>query len=111
MRGEIWMAQLDPVKGSEQAGVRPMIIVSRDSINLLLRVVVGVPTTDRNNLRKLAATHVEFAKGVGGLTMHSVALCEKVRAIDKCGFIRQLGTLPPIEMRKVEDALRATLVL
>ncbi|MBZ5628305.1 MAG: type II toxin-antitoxin system PemK/MazF family toxin [Acidobacteriia bacterium] len=105
------MAQLDPVKGSEQAGTRPMIVVSRDSINLLLRVVIGIPTTDRNNLRKLAATHVELAKGVGGLTMNSVALCEKVRAIDKCGFLRHMGTLPPTEMGKVEEALRAALVL
>jgi mRNA-degrading endonuclease toxin of MazEF toxin-antitoxin module len=88
-----------------------MIIVSRDSINLLLRVVVGVPVTDRSNLRQLAATHVEFAKGVGGFTMNCVALCEKVRAIDKCGFVRQMGTLPPIEMRRVEEALRAALNL
>jgi mRNA interferase MazF len=105
------MAQLDPVKGSEQAGNRPMIVVSRDSINQLLRVVVGVPTTDRNNLRVLAATHVELAKGVGGLTMNSVALCEKVRAIDKCGFLRRMGTLPKPEMERVEDALRAALDL
>lgn len=88
-----------------------MIIVSRDSINCHLRVVIGVPTTHRANLRVVTAFQVELKKGVGGLTMDSVALCEKVRAIDKSGFVHRMGSLPENEMRRIEAALRVVMNL
>jgi len=111
------MFSLDPTKGSEQAGTRPIIVVSRDSINHSAVgtnrsiVIVGVPTTDRTNLDELYPSHVELKKGVGGLTMDSVALCEQVRAISVDRLVRYMGTLPPADLTRIEIALRIVLVL
>jgi mRNA interferase MazF len=111
------MFSLDPTKGSEQAGTRPIVIVSRDSINHSALgtnrtvVVVGVPLTDRQNLYQLYPSHVELKKGAGGLTKDSVALCEQVRAVSLDRLVRYMGKLSPSDLRKIEDALRVVLVL
>src|SRR5689334_15711329 len=119
-RGDVIMVQLDPTKGSEQAGARPVIVVSRDSINRITinnnpsrtLVMVCVPTTDRQNLDQLYPCHVELRKGAGGLEKASVALCEQVRAIAPGErLIRHMGKLGFEDMRKIEEALRIVLAL
>lgn len=111
------MFNLDPPKGSEQAGTRPVIIVSRDSINHnaigtnRTIVVVAVPVTDRKNIEELYPSHVPLKKGAGGLTMDSVALCEQVRAISVDRLVQFLGVLPPGDLKRIEDALRIVLQL
>ena len=112
------MVSLEPTKGSEQGGTRPVIVVSRDSINHnavnnnRTIVVVGIPTTDRLNLEKLYPCHVELKKGLGGLEKDSVALCEQVRSIaPEERHIRYMGRLPEEEMAKIEVALKITLDL
>lgn len=111
------MVNLEPTRGSEQGGTRPVIVVSRNSINQNLvgnasgLVVVGVPTTDRTNLSRLYPSHIELKKGMGGLTMDCVALCEQVRAVAFERLVRFMGTLPPKELAQVEEALRIVLLL
>lgn len=111
------MVNLEPTKGSEQGGTRPVVVVSRNSINQHLvgnasgLVIVGVPTTDRANLSRLYPSHVELKKGIGGLTMDCVALCEQVRSVAVERLVRYMGTLPSKELAHIEEALRIVLLL
>ncbi len=109
-RGEVYVGRLDPVEGSEQAGARPVVIVSRDAINDTRRVVVAVPfTTDRG--RDLVPSQVRIIVPDGGLRVDSVALCEQVRAIAKTRLDRPLGVLSPASMERIDRAHRVALNL
>lgn len=111
------MFSLDPTRGSEQAGTRPVIVVSRDAINHTIvgnnrgLLVVAVPATDAEHIEELYPSHVKLKRGIGGLTKDSVALCEQVRAISVDRLVRYMGTLPREDMEKIEEALRIVLVL
>jgi mRNA interferase MazF len=110
------MFRLDPTEGSEQGGTRPIVIVSRNSINHNAIgnrsiVVMGVPTTDRENLEELYPSHVELKKGIGGLTKDSVALCEQARAVSVDRLVRYMGKLPLEHLEKIEQALRNVMML
>jgi mRNA interferase MazF len=111
------MFSLDPTKGSEQSGTRPIVVVSRDSINHNAVgtnrsiVVVAVPVTDRENLGELYPSHVALKKGAGGLTKDSVALCEQVRAVSTDRLVRYMGKLSSTDLAKIEAALRLVLLL
>jgi len=110
-RGDVYLARLDPVEGSEQAGERPVIVVSRDAINLSSPVVVIVPTTDANHKRRIYPSQVVLKTGDGGLAKDSVALGEQVRAINTTRFIKQLGHLSPASIAQIGAALKITLDL
>jgi len=110
-RGDIFDARLNPTEGSEQAGVRPVVIVSRDSINKNSSVIVVVPLTKAKNVKRNYPNNVTIGKGEGGLTIESVLLGGQVRAISKSRLLRQRGTLSTDIMRQVDRALRITLDL
>jgi mRNA interferase MazF len=110
-RSEIWVADLQPSQGSEQGGVRPVLVVSRDAINKFSPNVIAVSITDAANKTKVYPSHVWLASGHGGLTMDSVALCEQVRAISKTRLKRRLGNLSRAEMASIEAALKIALDL
>lgn len=110
-RGDIFDARLNPTEGSEQAGVRPVVIVSRDAINKNSSVVVIVPLTKAANVKRNYPNNVTVAKGEGGLTFESVLLGGQVRAISKSRILRQRGTLSVETMQQVDRALRITLDL
>ncbi len=110
-RGDIFDARLSPTEGSEQAGIRPVVIVSRDAINKSSSVVVVVPLTKAVNVKRSYPNHVAIAKGEGGLTVASVMLGGQVRAISSTRLLRQRGTLSTTTMQKVDQALRITLDL
>ena len=61
VRGDVFSARLDPTEGSEQAGTRPVIVVSRDSINANSPVVVVIPVTDAGNVKRLYPSHAYLA--------------------------------------------------
>lgn len=112
------MVNLEPIKGSEQGGARPIIVVSRDAINHYAinknrtLIMVGIPTTDRANLDKLYPSHVELKRGSGGFTCDSVALCEQIRAIAPGErLIRFMGRLTEEQMKRLEVAIKITLDL
>jgi len=111
VRGDIFSARLDPVEGSEQAGTRPVLVVSRDSINANSPVVVVVPLTDAANVKRTYPSHTYLLNGVGGLKMDSVAKAEQIRAIQVSRFVGYYGRLDREAMGRVEDAIRITLAL
>lgn len=110
-RGDVYDARLSPSEGSEQAGVRPVIIVSRNAINQNSPVIVVVPLTSAINVDRPYPSNVVIGKGLGGLTVDSVALTGQVRAINITRFIRFRGVLPAEVMREISRALGITLDL
>ena len=109
-RGEVWLAALDPVRGSEQAGTRPILVLQVNPLNDFLRTVVVIPFT--SNLRWSRFPFcVQVGAGDGGLYGDSVALCHQVRVIDKTRLIRRLGEVSHMTMTGVVHATRSALGL
>jgi len=109
-RGEVWLTALDPVRGSEQAGTRPVLVVQPDALNAFLRTIVVVPFT--TNLRWGEFPFcVRVPAGEGGLSSDSVALCHQVRVADKSRLVRSLGQVSDAMMVKVEQAISVPLGL
>lgn len=107
-RGEIWLATLDPVRGSEQAGKRPVMIMQTNAINRFTTTVLAIPFT--TNLRRAALPScVGVAKGEGGLSSESVALCHQLRVLDKSRLIIKLGAVSKTTLQKIEDCALFTL--
>ena len=110
-RGDVFAARLDPVEGSEQAGTRPIIVVSRDAINRSSPVVVVVPCTTLRQGRRIYPNDVVLRASEGGLRADSVALGGQIRAIAKTRLTRHWGVLRPATLRKIDAALLITLDL
>jgi mRNA interferase MazF len=107
IRGEVWLAGLDPVRGSEQAGTRPVLILQADPLNAFLRTVVVIPFT--TNLAWARFPYcVLLSAGDGGLISDSVALCHQIRVSDKTRLLRRLGQISDAGMAAVEQAIRVT---
>lgn len=110
-RGDVFLARLDPSEGSEQAGTRPVVIVSRDAINRSSPVVVVVPFTSSNDGRRIYPSQVLIKALEGGLRTDSIALGEQVRAITRDRLVSRWGKLEPGAMRRIDRALLITLDL
>lgn len=110
-RGDVYLTALDPADGSEQAGTRPAIVVSRDAINANSPVVIVVPLTTRSNKKHIYPSQVEMKAGEAGLTSDSIALCEQVRAISKKRLLRHFGHLSNQRMSQVSASLKIALDL
>ena len=109
VRGDVFSARLDPTEGSEQAGTRPVVVISRDSINANSPVVVIVPVTDAANVKRVYPSYVQLPKGSGGLKMDSVAKAEQIRAIQVSRFVGYYGRLEKEALTRIEDAIKITL--
>jgi mRNA interferase MazF len=108
-RGEIWLADLNPVRGHEQAGCRPVLVVSVDAFNQSLAdLAVIIPIT--STLRPIPF-HFVIQPPEGGLTNPSALLCEAVRSISKDRLLARWGTVAPATIVQVEDRLRILLGL
>lgn len=103
-RGDVYDARLDPIEGSEQAGYRPVIIVSRNSINESAPRVIAVPCTSYHRQR-IYPTNVFIQAGEGGLDRDSLALCDQIRALSKSRLATQRGTLSAIVLSSVDEAI------
>ena len=103
-RGDIYYADLSPVVGSEQGGVRPVLIVQNDVGNKFSPTVIAAATTSRIEKNNLP-THIEVDGGECGLAKDSVVLLEQVRTIDKQRLREKMGTLDHADMGKVNQAL------
>lgn len=110
-RGDIFFAALDPTRGSEQAGSRPVVIVSRDAINDNSSVIVCVPCTNAANCSKVYPSQLLLRKGTGGLGMDSVAMCEQIRAIAKDRLGKRIGKLDAQSVNALEQRLKIALDL
>lgn len=107
-RGDIYYADLSPVVGSEQGGVRPVLIVQNDIGNRYSPTVIAVAVTSRMTKSKLP-THVEISSGIGGLERDSVVLLEQIRTLDKRRLRDKIGELSDDEMQAVNQGLLISL--
>ena len=107
-RGEIYYADLSPVVGSEQGGVRPVLIVQNDLGNLTSPTVIVAPLTSRSK-KKTLRTHVTVDPPEGGLSRPSQVLCEQVRTLEKSRLSLYLGRLSADTLRRVDEALEQAL--
>ncbi len=107
-RGEIYCADLNPVIGSEQGGIRPVLIVQNDVGNRYSPTVIVAAITSQINKAKLP-THIEIPANKYGLTRDSVILAEQLRTLDKQRLRERLGVLPAHTMQVVDEALTISL--
>ena len=109
-RGEIYFAQLNPVVGSEQGGVRPVLVVQNDIGNQYSPTTIILAITSQINKAKLP-THVELKADLYGLERDSVILTEQIRTIDKTRLKQRIAVLNEETMQKVDQALLISLEL
>ena len=109
-RGEIYYADLSPVEGSEQGGIRPVLIVQNDIGNQYSPTTIILAITSQINKAKLP-THVELPKEKTGLERDSVILAEQVRTIDKSRLQHKVTVLSNEIMEKVNRAVEISLGL
>lgn len=107
-RGELYYADLSPVVGSEQGGVRPVLVVQNDVGNKYSPTVIAAAVTSRINKAKLP-THIELGAKEYGLPKDSVVLLEQIRTLDKCRLKDRIGEIPTDVMAKVNRALMISL--
>lgn len=110
MRGDVYLADLNPSRGSEQAGIRPVIIVQRDRLAQFTTTSVVIPLTTNLRRANIPGTIV-IPSGESGLTQESVVLCYQIVVIDKERLIRKLGTLSHNYLLMLKVALDYTLEL
>ena len=103
-RGEIYYADLSPVVGSEQGGVRPVLIVQNDVGNKHSPTVIAAAITSQRDKSKLP-THIELNASRYGLAKDSIVLLEQIRTIDKQRLRERMGELDQPSMNKVNNAL------
>lgn len=103
-RGEIYYADLSPVVGSEQGGVRPVLIVQNDVGNRYSPTVIAAAITSRQDKAKLP-THIDLPSGGCGLSRDSVVLLEQIRTIDKQRLREKMGSLDDTAMSRIDQAL------
>ena len=106
-RGEIYLVNLNPVKGREQSGHRPVLVLSIDSINRLPLVVTVVVGTKGANVPRNYPTNVRVSSQDSGLPMETVFLGFQIRSLDAKRFPKQAaGKLSSAKMQQVENAVR-----
>ncbi|GFP41428.1 mRNA interferase MazF [Candidatus Hakubella thermalkaliphila] len=107
-RGEIWLANLNPTRGSEQAGIRPVLIFQNDVVSKFAPTVLAIPLT--TNLRRASLPScVQISKGEGGLASDSVVLCHQLRVLDKTRLQRKLGTVRQETLSAIESRVLFTM--
>ena len=109
-RGEIYFAQLNPVVGSEQGGIRPVLVVQNDIGNQYSPTTIVLAITSQINKAKLP-THVELKANTYGMERDSVILTEQIRTIDKTRLKQRIAVLKEEMMGKVDKALAVSLEL
>lgn len=103
-RGDIYYADLSPVVGSEQGGIRPVLIIQNDVGNKYSPTVIAAAITSQINKAKMP-THIELTACEYGLNKDSVILLEQIRTIDKKRLREKIGRLDEGLMSRVNDAL------
>lgn len=109
----IFVASLDPTAGSEQAGRRPVLVISRERLNQMLPVVNVLPITSRKSpQRTIYPNEVLLLAGTSGLALDSIVLCYQIRTLDKRRLDRHIGDLNDQVLRAaIAEAVRFQLEL
>ena len=109
LRGEIWLANLDPTLGHEQSGFRPVLILSDNAFNQgLAGLTIVVPITSKE---RFVRSHVEILPPEGGLSLRSFIKCEDIRSISTERFIKRLGVVTAKTLHETELRLRYLLAM
>jgi mRNA interferase MazF len=103
-RGDIYYADLSPVVGSEQGGIRPVLIVQNDVGNKYSPTVIAAAITSQKFKTKLP-THINVNAHDCGLSKDSVVLLEQIRTLDKQRLREKMGNLPETDMNRINSAL------
>lgn len=96
LKGEVWLVNLDPAEGHEQAKIRPCVVLSNDQMNTKIGLSIVVPFTGSGLLTrsgKLSPTMVEVLPPEGGLTKASYSMAHQVRTVSHARFTKRIGTL------------------
>ncbi len=104
-RGDIYYADLSPVVGSEQGGVRPVLIVQNDVGNRFSPTVIAAAITSQKDKARLP-THIQLNSVGSGLARDSIVLLEQIRTIDKKRLKEHMGKLDEFSMKRVNEALQ-----
>ena len=104
-RGDIFYADLSPVVGSEQGGIRPVLIVQNDVGNRFSPTVIAAAITSQKDKARLP-THIQLKSLGSGLARDSIVLLEQIRTIDKRRLKEHMGRLDDTSMTRVDEALQ-----
>lgn len=107
-RGELYYADLNPVVGSEQGGIRPILVLQNDVGNKYSPTIIAAATTSRLTKAKLP-THIRLARQNTPLPQDSIVLLEQIRTIDKSRIKQRIGEVPADVMQQINDALLISL--
>lgn len=107
-KGDLYFADLSPVIGSEQGGVRPVLVVQNNVGNRYSPTIIVAAVTSRKNKADLP-THVEIPAEGNGLSKNSVVLLEQLRTIDKKRLKERIGTIDEKRLPDVDEALGVSL--
>lgn len=108
-RGDLYMANLNPFKGSEQGGTRPVLVLQNNDGNYYCPTLIVAPLTTKIK-KQNQPTHY-YLERVRGLSAPSIVELEQIKTIDKLRVQRYVGKLSPEQMSGVEDALRCSMGL
>ena len=109
-RGEVFYADLSPVVGSEQGGVRPVLIIQNEIGNKHSPTVIAAAITSRQDKNRLP-THIGVRADRCGLAKDSIILTEQIRTLDKRRLRERAGKIPPEDMHRVDEALGVSMGL
>ena len=109
-RGDIFYADLSPVVGSEQGGIRPVLIVQNDVGNRYSPTVIAAAITSQRFKTKLP-THISVNADSCGLSKDSVVLLEQIRTLDKQRLRERMGNLQDSDMNRIDTALSVSMGL
>ena len=104
-RGDIFYAELNPVIGSEQGGIRPVLVISNNTGNRHSPTVIVAAITSRVHTKAKLPTHIEIDASAYGIEKDSVILLEQLRTIDKRRLKEKMGHLDDRTMKQVNEAL------
>lgn len=108
-RGDIFLANLNPVKGSEQGGKRPVVIIQNDVGNKYSPTVIVAPITSRTRKKASMPTHVSLNNEA--LEKNSQVLLEQIRTLDKTRLISKVGKATENEMKAIDQSVEISLSL
>ena len=109
-RGDIIIANLEPIAGSEQGGIRPVLVIQNDIINIHSPTTIIAPITSRIYTKEYP-TNVQFLSADSGLKKESTILLNQIRTIDKSRLIKKKGVLDDYTRTKVDKAIKISLAL
>ena len=109
-RGDLFWVDLDPTKGLEQAGRRPVLVIQNDIGNEVAPTVIVAPLTTKSFTKEYPIS-VHVPRSIGGLKENSTILFSQIRTIDKSRLDRKIGRLPPVYLQKVNHAISISLGL